>query len=277
MILELLEFCLTPCSWEARVLGFLRSSIQVRARHARCGKSWQPHLEKTKEVILRAAQTAPGRRRAILFGAGLVHDVPLRELSGLFEEVLLVDMVHTWPCRIAAAGLGNVRLVSLDVTGIVSELARVRTDAAAPLPVSKPAFALRDDSLDFSVSLNLLSQLAWVPSHFLGRQRQERDLQAMKRQMVEAHLAYLTELPGRSVLITDTVWHSRPVRSSQNKTLSVSSAKGEWDVLGGVSLPRSDLAWEWDIAPAPERASDADFVARVQAYLDWKSVWPPNG
>ena len=269
MIFELLEYCLTPCSWMARSMGFLRSSIEVRSRYARCREQWSPHLARTKEVILEAAQQAKSRRRALIFGAGLVHDIPLAELSSVFGEVFLADIVHTWPCRLAAAQYSNVKLVTLDVTGIMARLGNVLSDASMPLPLSKPDYGLSDSTLDFTVSVNLLSQLSWVPGHFLSGIRSELEVQKMKEQLVRAHLDYLGKLPGHTALITDVSWYSTAAVGTQ-KAGHDQGEYGEWDVLGGVLLPPAEDRWEWCIAPAPERSKYLDYVARVQAYKNWK-------
>ncbi len=218
------------------------------------------------------------RRKALLFGAGLLHDIPLRELSALFDEVLLADMVHTWPCRVSAARFRNVRLVEMDVTGVVSDLAVARFSPGGVLPVSSPDCFVSDLDLDFTASVNLLSQLAWAPGHFLSSFRLESELQTLKEQLVRAHLAYLARLPGHTTLITDTTWRTRPAKKAgkvqgcpPNADLAEGVVEGQsWDVIGGVTLPPPELAWDWEIAPAPERSPEMDFIARVHAYPDWK-------
>lgn len=244
-------------------MGFLRSSIQVRARYNRCQPQWQGHLEQTRAMILRAAQMAPRRRRAVVFGAGLLHDIPLLELSQMFESVFLADIVHPWPCRLKALEFSNVKLLRMDVTGVVRQLPRVRR-LSLPVPLSRPLDFVDDPCLDFTVSVNLLSQLPWVPGLFLGNSRSELEIAAMKSQLISAHLDYLKRLPGHTALITDTTWKAVPVDGS------VHGKEEGWDVLSGVALPEPVFAWDWRIAPAPERSRELDYVARVHAYPDWK-------
>ena len=224
-------------------------------------------------MILSAAQMARRRRRAVVLGAGLLHDIPLKELSQMFEQVVLVDIVHTWPCRIAAFRFPNVKLLPLDVTGVVNQLRKVRRTPVLPAPVSKPTEFMDDPFLDFTVSVNIVSQLGWVPSLFLGASRSESEIAAIKSQLIFAHLDYLKRLPGHTALITDAIWRAVPLEENSGERQEV------WDVLSGVSLPVPVRAWDWRIAPAPERSRDADFVARVHAYPDWKkavgsSAWP---
>ena len=271
MILELLEYCLTPCSWSARSLGFLKSSIQVRARYNRCRDQWRGHLEKTREFVLSAARLASRRRTAVVFGAGLLHDIPLAELSQMFEKVVLVDIVHTWPCRWRAIQFSNVELLETDVTGVAAAIAAARRTPSRPLPVSRPMEFVDDRAVDFAVSVNLLSQLPWVPGHFLGDSRSDEEISALKSQLIHAHLDYLRRLPGHTALVTDATWSSVPCSVGDCRAVEV------WDVLSGAALPEPFQSWEWRIAPAPERSRELNYVAHVQAYPDWKRAWGGDG
>ena len=181
-------------------MGFLTSSIQVRARYARCAAHWEPHLLSTKAAILSAAALARGRRVALLFGAGLLHDVPLRELSEMFEEVVLVDVVHTLRARFIASRFSNVRLCTLDVTGVAALLPKLGRDRSQSLPRSVPTAFLDEERLDLSVSVNLLSQLAWVPGRYLKGRGPEVEVSDWRRHLLEAHLQYLFNLKVKCVL-----------------------------------------------------------------------------
>lgn len=248
-------------------MGFLKSSIQVRARYKRCETAWRGHLEQTRAMVLKAAQRAPRRRKALVFGAGLLHDIPLRQLSEMFEQVVLADMVHLWPCRLEALRYGNVKLLRCDATGAIGQLCAAAGRSSAPPPASRPVEFLNDPLLDFTVSVNLLSQLGWVPGLFLGKSRSSDQVEAMKGQFIAAHLEYLRRLPGHTALITDTVWSAIPLNPAGSP-----GPTEVWDVLSGVCLPEPDHAWNWSIAPAPERSSSADYIARVHAYTDWKAA-----
>ena len=249
-------------------MGFLTSSIQVGARHARCAAQWQPHLLRTKAAILNAAALAQDRRMAVVFGAGLLHDIPLRELSSMFEEVVLVDIVHTLRTRLLAMSFSNVRLCALDVTGVATKLSKIVRGCEEALPRSEPRAFLDEKRLDFSVSVNLLSQLGWVPGRFLEGVRPEQDVAYMQRHLLEAHLHYLRHLPGHTALITDVRWRSE-LPPGAPVVVELVVAQG-WDVLQGVTLPETAAVWDWNIAPAPERSLHLDYIATVHAYPDWK-------
>lgn len=243
-------------------MGFLTSSIQVRSRYERCKEAWHPHLERTRATILEAVRQAKSRRKALLFGAGLLHDIPLRELAAAFEEVLLADIVHSLPSRLAALRFRNVRILTLDVTCVMSKLSRLRKNPAARLPSSEPGMFLEESQLDLVLSVNLLSQLGWVPGRFLEGRKSEAEVAGFQRHLLVAHLEYLRRFRGHVALITDVRWHARPHGSAL--------APREWGVLHGLRLPTPDFCWEWAIAPAPERERAVDYATTVHGYLDWK-------
>jgi len=267
LLLDLLAYLTTPCSARARSLGFLSSTLQVQARYRRCRHAWEPHLQRTRRVILAAAARCPRRRQAVIFGAGLLHDVPLRELAGMFAEVTLVDLVFPRSTRRAAALFPNVRCLDADVAGIIDTLAAAVRDPAAPLPTSAPTRFLHEPTLDLTVSVNLLSQLPVIPTRALARRpgREEAALRDWSRAIQQAHLAYLRQLPGHTALITDTIGQHR------DRTGAIVE---EWDNLHGLPLPSPDETWEWALAPAPEIDPRIDHLVRVAAFLDWKQTRP---
>ena len=263
MILELLEYCLTPASGAARRLGYLRSSIAVRSRFSRCRRAWEGHLRHTREAILRGISSCVSRRTAVVLGAGLVNDIPLAELSAAFENVLLVDAVHTWGARWASRGFPNVRRVTADLTACAETLRGLR-DSAIPLPAPFPTFFLEDTSVDLVLSVNVLSQLGWIPGRVLEGYRSEEEIRALQAHLVRAHLEYLKRLPGRVVLVSDQAWSRYPASEPRGAPAS------SWSVVQDVPLPEPDQSWDWEIAPAPEKEVGVDWVAHVVCFGDWK-------
>ncbi|MEK0446796.1 MAG: hypothetical protein RLZZ399_2117 [Verrucomicrobiota bacterium] len=261
MILELLEYLLTPASRLARSMGFLRSALQVRSRFLRCANSWAPHLQHTRQLLLEAAATCPRHRKAVLLGAGLLHDIPLEELARQFKSVVLVDLVHPLPSRWATRRFPNVTRCTADISGVMAELPAALRFPQRPLPRSAPSLFLSDPELDMTVSVNLLSQLPWVPSQLLEKSHPAPVLEPFLQHLLRAHLDYLTRLPGHCALVTDVAWRREHIRTGHSES---------WDVLHGVSLPPPTRTWEWAIAPAPERESDHHFFAQVAGYPDWK-------
>lgn len=209
----------------------------------------------------------------MLFGAGLVHDIPLRELSRMFEEVVLVDIVHTLSSRLQTAAFANVSRISADVTETVDRLPELAR-TSGKLPTHLPELFLLDERVDFTVSVNLLSQLGWVPGWYLKRSHTKSAIEEFQRHLVNAHLEYLRIIPGHTSLITDYQWQTIPTTDAQTR-LGLTASQ-PWEVLQGHRLPTPDKTWDWDIAPAPERDPDYNFVASVAFFRDWKASLKKN-
>lgn len=263
MFLEMLESLLTPCPRSVRAMGFLKESIGIRRRYRRCRDDWQEHLEHCRETILQGMQRCEQKRKAVVLGAGLLHDVPLRELSTTFREVLLVDIVHPFFSRWRTRTYKNVRRVRADVTNTVDELYWVSDEPDKRLPLSKPMLFLNDPELDFTASVNLLSQLPCMPQAYLtwyrAHPQERRD--AYARDVIAAHLDYLSKLPGHVTLITDIERHKIDMTG---KVVEVR------DLLFGLKLPRTGEEWEWKLAPRPEADFNHHFYRQVVGIADWK-------
>ena len=92
----------------------------------------------------------------------------------MFREVVLVDLIHPFTSRWATRKLANVKRVEADVTGTIARAYAVAWDADEPLPKSEPTLYLDDPEVDFTASVNLLSQLPCMPMAYLQRQNVHR-------------------------------------------------------------------------------------------------------
>src|SRR5580704_10230849 len=99
MVLDVLDRLLTPCPRPVRALGYLREAIGIYGRFRRCRDYWREHIERCRFIIQNGLSRCSERRKAVVLGAGLLHDVPLAELASSFREVLLVDIVHPFRSR----------------------------------------------------------------------------------------------------------------------------------------------------------------------------------
>lgn len=260
-MIDILRQIFTPCSWSARMMGYVRSIARVRSRYLRCELAWAPHLIRTRSVIEEAMRRCSSRRRAVVLGAGLRHDIPLKELSREFREVVLVDIVHPWHSRWSVRKFGNVRLVTHDVTEVMAEVYRVGSNPSAQLPTSCPQRFCDDGELDLTISVNLLSQLPVVPERFLLKARSKQEAEAYGRHLIDAHLDYLQRLPGHVALIADI---------EAKKVSLKGDVVDEWGILYGAQLPTPDDRWEWCLAPSPEQERGFHFLRNVVAFVDWK-------
>ena len=262
MILEFAEYLLTPCSFAFRRVGYLQGQLGIKVRHRQCRRAWQPHLERTKTAILSAIQKCPQRRTAVILGSGRLLDVPLQELSRQFQQVVLVDAVHPLGAYVLALWYRNVRLVRADVTGTAERLIRVANQPEVPLPEATPELFCDDKDVDYVASVNLLSQLAYLPGIYLERgKRPEIDVERYSHSLLQSHLNYLHRLPGIVTLVTDV---EKLVVDQRGKITE------RIDILHGVTLPKWGEEWIWNHVPLHLLSQEFSYDRRVIAIANIK-------
>jgi len=261
MLRELLESALTPCPWHVRRMGYLYELLGIKSRFARCRDAWTPHLERTRSVIRRAAARCPQRRKAVVLGSGLLLDVPLDDLARDFREVVLVDLIHALGVRWRRRRYRNVSLLRADVSGVAEQVYHMAAVPGANLPRTEPSLFLDDPEVDLVASVNLLSQLPFVPAEYLhhARVHPAAAVEAFAHDVVAAHLAYLRRLPGVVALVGDI---ERLTYDRAGKLV------GRLDALRGVAFPEPREEWEWHLAPRPEAHREFSYHRRVGAVVD---------
>lgn len=252
MLAEILLYRLTRAEPWAHALGLREGAVRLWSRHARCRKIWAPHLEKTRRFVAQAAEAVPGRGTALVLGSGLLADVPLEALRARFARVVLVDAVHLPIVRWRLRRATGVEFAVADLTGTAAGLAR---GDAPPEPGSR--FGLDDATVDFVVSLNLVSQLPLAPFDWLVDRLgwAEEAAAAYARRVVDAHFAHLAQFRAPVCVIGDAArsFVDRAGRTAETE-----------DALWGHRPPAADAEWSWDVAPLGEH--DRNFTIRNQVF-----------
>lgn len=270
-----LQITSTP---SAQTLGYRRESAALRARHRRCAAAWRPHIEATRSALLASAHRArrpgakPGSRgRGLLLGGGLPLDIPWRVLLDVFDEVILADVCFHAEARAAhQESRGRVRLMSLDVTGILDEL----TSRPERIPAMSDAWDLPPgepyDAVRWVASVNLLSQLPLLPCAWLRRHGHgESALEDFARALQRRHLARLSACTGSLCLVAETADHlddadGHLLESVPHPPLAhLQHSKAGWTPLGN---------WQWQVNPPGElhagMTERRDITALHRASLD---------
>jgi hypothetical protein len=244
-------------------MGFPAEVAGIQGRYQRCKEHWANHVERSRAIILQGAARAERKRKAVILGGGLQHDVPLEELAIMFREIVLVDLIHPFNSRWATRKLANVNRVDADITGTIARAYAVAWDKDEPLPKSEPTLYLDDPDLDFTASVNLLSQLPCIPVAYLQRQHahSEQKINEFARDLIRAHLTYLSRLPGKVTLITDF---------ERLKINLMGQVVERRDLFFGVPRPTRGEEWEWRLAPCPEADKSHHYYRRVIGIADWK-------
>lgn len=255
MLREWLTYLTTPCRPLYRRMGFLKEAVGIESRYRRHAAAWAGHLARTRATIETAVSRARPGGVALVFGGGLLYDIPLETLTERFAEVLLVDLVHMGPARRAARRHANLRLVEHDVTESLAHIAEGGLDPASPR-----RFLDRSD-LSLVASVNILSQLPVVPNAYLERRfgADEAAQERLGRALVERHLDYLAGFACPVALVTDV---ARSVLDERGTEV------GRIPALFGATLPWSGEEWDWDIAPLGEIDRSHAVRHRVRGIVD---------
>ncbi|SIQ03639.1 hypothetical protein SAMN05880561_101905 [Rhizobium sp. RU33A] len=247
MILEALNYA---ASWPLTSVAhrpFIRSSVNLWARASRCHAAWAEHERRTKAAILAAAEGCRQRRTVVVLGSGLLRDVPVTELSRLFDAVVLVDLVHLASVRgwLAVKRLKNVRLIERDLSGLDALLAGQPTE---PL-----AFLRQVPYLDLVVSANLLSQIGIGAARRLDG---HADKGALLRQVIGAHAEALAQVSAETCLVTDVSYTVIDRGGGRHETV---------DLMYGADLGDVRAEWDWPVIPFGEESPDYQILHRVIA------------
>lgn len=264
MLLEAWEWLRTPCSREARRLGYLGEAIAFAGRHRRCAPAWREHLAHCHSAVHASLARCTGHRTALVMGSGLALEYPLAELADRFDRVVLADMVHLRPLRDEAGLHANVVLLEADITGICSHLLESGNTATSDQLVAWSRTTLSPpldpQEIDWVLSANLLSQLPLLPVAWLGRRRPELGdafLEDFGRRLMQGHLDLIAGFDGERCLIADA---EHRLLDASDKPLEHS------DFAAAFGLDEHAYAsWQWPVAPPGELAGGWHREHRVVA------------
>jgi hypothetical protein len=244
LILEILEWAITPATWTSRRRGLLAAQIAIRHRRSRCAAAWQPHLDSCKAFVTSHTERSDSSaRHCVILGSGHLNDIDLAFLRKNFSLITLVDAVH--PIEIQLRSLfsfGRLRLVTSDLSGILTATA---TTAGIKLD---PHLVALVSSADWVISSCLLSQLPLHAPCFKNDSRHIESIHAV----YAAHLDLLRQ-SRNAILITDTARRIDPDPTSHS-------------LLHDFQLPAPSATWTWLLAPLGEKDSDTGESRRVEAF-----------
>ena len=246
MLSDLIDYLTTPCSPFIRRMGYLNEAIEMRGRSLLHAAAWKPHLDNTRSFILSSAEKCRNRSKAVILGSGLLLDVPLAEISSMFREVVLMDVVCLREVRKQIRTYHNVSFIECDVTNTAEQLYQNGLKGIDDLPESVPSVPGLGQDCGLVVSLNILSQLWVVPRAYASQRMRGLDEYAVDEwcgRIVATHYAYLWSLHCDVCLVAD---HEFVKRNSEGMVISRGST------VFGLELPRPDASWTWNIAPIGE-------------------------
>jgi hypothetical protein len=245
------------CPKAARAMGYLDEATGIEGRFRRVGAAWKEHIEHCHKIIHKGIANCSGHRTVAVLGAGLIHDVPLKELSERFQKVLLVDICHPVASRKQYSHYPNVEEYVADVTESIELLYKL-PNPEQPFHCPIPHLLRDREDLDLTISINLFSQLPCMPMNFLKKWGYGRPwMEDFAHKVMQRHVDWLRLLPGIKVLITDI---ERQMLDQTNRIIE------RLDLTYGVSLPLADAEWIWKLAPIPEVSREYHYFRKVVGY-----------
>lgn len=173
-------------------------------------RNWNTHLSNTRRFIADCARRCCGRRTCVVLGSGFCFDVPVLELSRMFDKVYLVDMVHPAKVVQKMREFKNVEFITEDITKIaietVNSIDRYK-DFSVDTLISSPNYSSGNycdhlDMFDFVVSVNTLTFLDKPIVAYLGKIKLVDDISRHTLQTF-VHQYHIGMLPhGKSCVIS---------------------------------------------------------------------------
>lgn len=225
-----------------RRMGYKADSQGLINRFIRMNEDWREHLQNTRSFIL---NVLAGKKIGDLavYGSGWCLDLPLEELSEMTGQVLLYDLVHPSQIIHRIRKFRNIKAIQADLTGgsvlkayqAVKDYKKLRHKT----PPEQITGCLFHPAIvpDYSISLNILSQIGEMITDYLGNHvpYETAELRRINSLMQQSHLQLLT--PGKSCLITDI----REYDVDVDKELTVTKE------LIDCTLPVTShpVSWKW--------------------------------
>ncbi len=249
-----------------RKFSFRKDQDGIINRYLRERSGWQSHLDNTRQFILESAATKEKKSVCVL-GSGWLLDVPLEELSEMFDKVVLVDIIQPRQIKHKASKLGNVEVVETDITGgaatAVYELLK-KKKKNAELQLADAEFDSKNFGLDvdisqfsFVVSVNLLNQLdILIVDHLIEQELFDNEQSMLLKKRIQKQ--HLNSLPiGKSCLISDykeQVYNGEAFERSRD--------------LVFVQLPKGNFheKWVWKFD------SSGRYYHKRKTYFDVKAI-----
>ncbi len=228
-------------------MGFKIDQNGIINRYIREKDNWDEHLNKTKKFLLDSAENK-SKEHAIILGSGWLLDVPLIELSKIFQKLTLVDIVHPPQIVNKVNKLKNVEIVSTDISNIAYEVydfvkeikSKKSKKKLDDILFNNNKFGLKDISnASFIVSLNILNQLDILICDYISKLNMFSNTEILnfKKTIQQKHV---NDLPvGKSCLITD---YEELLIDDSKKIIEKKN-------LVFIKLPRKvikEQKWRWD-------------------------------
>lgn len=227
-----------------RKFGFKDDQQGIMNRYIRESGGWESHIKNTKEFIIKSAELK-NKTSCIILGSGWLLDIPIVDLSYLFEKIILVDIIHPAQIVHKIKIYPNVEAIESDITGLIEPVYHFMKMAKKTKLEIQQIKANYSDSwfddiknADFVISVNILNQLDILICDYIKKfdVYPEQEINEFRKIIQQNHFDILPK--GKSCLITDYEELSIDVNNKviKNKPLVY------------IDLPENDNSkkWQWN-------------------------------
>jgi hypothetical protein len=226
-------------------LGYYDYQQGFIVRHLNQETGWNSHLERCRNIILKALELHNPEKVTVL-GSGWLLELPLAEMLEKVEKVYLIDIIHPPEVIRQVSNMKGVELITKDISGgLIDEVWRstsgfsffrkLRTLEGIVIPEYKP-----DKDPGMVISLNILTQLETLPvRHLLKKSNATEDeLTKFRKEIQDKHIIFLKNF--KSVLITDVteIFTDKSGVISEKPTLLTNLPDG---------IYREEWTWDFDL------------------------------
>jgi len=246
-------------------MGYLPNQMGIMRRYLNHKEEWENHLQKSKQLII--SEVSKRKPKSIAFlGSGWLLDIPLADILEQGLTVTLIDVAHPKRILHKYRNCQNVSIVHADITGgainwawSLAKQRGLRFELGHLLSNSEQAMHELTRGLDFTVSVNTLSQLHVHIEEFLARRNLLGDSERMQLAQV-LQQGHLNGLPvDKSMVISDI----EAEFYSDNGMLSHASPR----VYANTAELSQVDKWKWDFDNNHTFNPNYKVVHNVAAYL----------
>jgi len=194
-----------------RKFGFKNDQQGIINRYIRESGGWDTHLQNTKDFILQSAKSKK-KKSCVVLGSGWLLDVPIDELSQLFDKIILIDIVHPKQITHKYRKHHNIEFVEADITGLMEPVYHfLKETQLINAKLSEIEAVYADEwynmlqKTDFVVSVNILNQLDILICDYIKKIDiySADGIMEFRKTIQQNHLDMLPE--AKSCLISDYI------------------------------------------------------------------------
>ncbi len=222
-------------SYKLHKMGFVKDQNGIIRRYLREKHHWDDHLARSKNFILKSAEKKD-KGTCIVLGSGWLLDLPVYELSKIFSQLILVDIIHPKEIIHKTRKLPNVKCIHSDITGGLVDCFYQSLSKPRLLPEALKIYSYElPAQADFVVSLNILCQLHILLTDYIKRFQgyTNNELIQIERIIQDSHLQILPQ--NKTCLITD---FEEEILNEKDEIIGINP-------LIHVDLPKENFFDEW--------------------------------